>query len=137
MRTEDTLPRDSQGLRLPLGADGGVAKLGTFASSAALLSAAACCILPLGFAVLGIGSAGLSAIVPFHWPLTVAAVAAVAVGWLLYIGKRRACARNDSCATAPPARATLVLLCAASLFVTISALWGFIEAPLVRLLGGE
>jgi mercuric ion transport protein len=116
--------------------DGSAATLGAVAGAGALFSAAACCILPLALAALGLGSAGLSAVVPFHWPLTIAAVAAVAVGWLLYGRKRRACARDSTCTIPAPARSTFILLCLATAFVIISACWPYIEAPLMRALGG-
>lgn len=119
-----------------MNSDRGVATVGTVASIAALFSAAACCILPLGLGAIGIGSAGLSSIVPFHWPLTIAAIVAVAAGWFLYLRKRQACARDATCTTAPPAGSTLALLSIATMVVAISACWGFIEAPLMRALGG-
>ena len=137
MDGEHTLPGSSPGLASAVTGDGSAATLGAVAGVGALFSAAACCILPLALAALGLGSAGLSAIVPFHWPLTIAAVAAVAVGWLLYGGKRRACAVDGTCTSASPARSTFVLLCLATAFVIISASWGYIEAPLMRALGGE
>lgn len=124
----------SKGPSLP--ADRGVAALGTAAGFSALLAASACCILPLALAALGVG-AGMSstfeALVPLHWPLTIAALLAVAGGWVLYLRRRNACAKDSSCTTAPPARQTLVLLVLATLFVTISSLWSFIEAPLMSL----
>lgn len=114
----------------------GVAAVGTLASIAALFSAAACCVLPLALAALGIGAGGLAGFVPFRWPLTIGAALAVAVGWGLYARKRRACAADVSCTAAPPARTTVVMLSIASLSVALSALWGFIEQPLMRALGG-
>lgn len=117
-------------------ADRGVAALGTAASFGALFSAAACCVLPLALGAVGLGAGGLAALVPFHWPLTIAASVAVAAAWLLYLRKKRACARGAACMTAPPSRATLLMLCLSTLFVTVSAFWSFIEAPLMRLLGG-
>ena len=137
MRSEHTLQGSSPELASAVTGDGSAATLGAVAGVGALFSAAACCILPLALAALGLGSAGLSAIVPFHWPLTIAAVAAVAVGWLLYGRKRRACAVDGTCTSASPARSTFVLLCLATAFVIISASWGYIEAPLMRALGGE
>ena len=113
----------------------GVAAVGTAAGVTALFSAAACCVLPLAFAALGLGAGGLAAFVPYHWPLTIASAVAIAVGWLLYMRKRRACAAE--CKSAPPPRATLVLLCIATAAVALSAVWPrFIEQPLMRLLGG-
>lgn len=136
MHTENTFSPDPAILS-PSNPDRGVATVGTVASFGALFSAAACCILPLGLAALGIGSAGLSSVVPFHWPLTIVAMLAIASGWLFYARRHRACARDTSCTTAPPARATFRLLCVATAIVTISASWSFIEAPLMRALGSQ
>lgn len=136
MRSENTFSPASA-IRAPSNPDRGVAAVGTVASIGALFSAAACCILPLGLAALGIGSAGLSAMVPFHWPLTIAAMIATAAGWLFYARRRRACARDSTCTMAPPSRSTFRLLCVATGIVTISAFWSLIEAPLMRALGGQ
>ena len=111
-----------------------IATLGAVASFGAFFSAAACCVLPLALGAVGLGAGGLSAIVPFHWPLTIAAIAAVAAGWFLYLRKRRACVGGGSCTAAAPSRATFVTLCAATAFVIVSAFWGLVEAPLMRLL---
>ena len=118
------------------GADRGTALFGTLAGVAALFSAAACCVLPLAFAALGLGAGGLAAMVPFHWPFTIAALSALALGWFFYIRKRRACRREADCSIAQPSRSTLITLCAATLLVSVSAAWAFIETPLMRLLGG-
>lgn len=118
------------------GPERGAAALSTLAGFGALFSAAACCILPLALSAVGLSAGGLAAFVPFHWPLTSTAVVALAVGGLLYAGKWRACYREPSCAVAPPMGLTLVMLCLATIFVIISALWGFVEAPLMRSLGG-
>lgn len=118
------------------GSERGVAAVSTVGGFAALFSAAACCVLPLAFAALGLGASGLAAFVPYHWPLTIASAVAVALGWALYIRKRRACLRDESCTVAPP-RATLFMLSAATVFVALSALWPtYFEGPLMRLLGG-
>lgn len=117
--------------------DRGVAAVGTVAGAGALFSAAACCVLPLALAAAGVGAGGLAAFVPFHWPMTIAAALAVAVGWFLYLRKRRACAADASCTIAAPSRATPVMLSAATVFVVLSALWpSYLEKPLTHLLGG-
>ena len=116
--------------------DGRVAAVGTAASVTALFSAAACCVLPLALAAMGVGAGGLAAFVPFHWPLTIAASLAIAAGWFLYFRRKRACATDESCAVAPAARATLVMLIVASVIIAISAIWSYIEAPLMKLAGG-
>ncbi len=116
--------------------DQGAAAIGAVAGAGALLSAAACCVLPLALAALGIGAGGLAAVVPFHWPMTIAAALAVAVGWFLYLRKRRACAVDASCTVAAPTRATPVMLSFATVFIALSALWpSYLEKPLLNLLG--
>lgn len=137
MRTQITYSAEPATPRAPTIADRDVAAVGTVASIAALFSAAACCILPLALAALGVGSAGLSSVVPFHWPMTIVAMTAIAAGWLFYARRRSACTRDATCTTAPPARSTFRLLCVATAIVTISASWSFIEAPLMRALGGQ
>ena len=117
--------------------DRGVAAVGTVAGAGALFSAAACCVLPLALATAGIGAGGFAAFVPFHWPMTIAAALAVAVGWVLHLRKRRACAADAGCSVGTPSRATLVMLSFATVFVALAALWPFyVEKPLMTLLGG-
>lgn len=131
--TDDTLTRPAS-FEAP---DRGVAAVGTIAGVGALFSAAACCVLPLGLAALGVGAGGLAAFVPLHWPMTIAAALAVGLGWFLYLRKRRACSADATCAVAPPTRTTLVMLSLATLFVALSALWpSYLEKPLMNLLGG-
>lgn len=138
MPTENTLAATvSEAPRTATNVDRGVAAIGALTSVGALFSAAACCILPVALAAIGVGASGLTAFVPFHWPLTIAALVAVAAGWLIYARKRKACASDTACSAAPPTRSTLVLLCLATALVTISACWTFIEAPLMRALGGQ
>lgn len=121
----------------PLYAEKGVTVLGTAGGFTALVSAAACCVLPLALAAVGLGAGGLAFLVPYHWPLTIGAGIAVAVGWAFYWRKRRACAVDSSCRLAPPSAASLWMLVVATAFVTLSAIWpGYIERPLMRLLGG-
>lgn len=133
----DMPPSIAEGSGAPPRVDRGAAALGTVASVGALFSAAACCVVPLALAAIGVSSAGLASVVPFHWPLTIAALVVVAVGWLFYLRRRQACARDISCTVSPPARSTFILLSLATLFVTISACWPLIEGPLMRALGGQ
>lgn len=113
----------------------GLAIVGSISGAGALLSAAACCVLPLGLSGLGAGSVGLATLVPFHWPLTAVAAAAVGLSWILYFQTRRNCSVGSSCSERGPNR-TRVWLSAASVLVILSVLWHLFEAPLLRLLGG-
>lgn len=95
---------------------------GIFASSAALVSAAACFVLPLVFVSLGIGASGLSFLVPYHWPLTIVAGAAIAAGWMLVL-------RNWSRGSV--ARSTTIVLALATLLLVLSVAWKtYFEGPL-------
>ena len=119
-----------------IGVEKGVAAVGTVSSFAALLSAAACCVLPLAFAAIGLGTGALAILVPFHWPLTIGAALAIAAGWALYARRRRQYGAKDDCTAAPPSRATFIILCVATAFVALSAIWpSYLEQPLMRLFG--
>ena len=111
----------------PTAREGGFAFGGFFAGGIALISAAACCVLPLVFISLGIGATTLAFLVPYHWPLTVIAGLTIAIGWLLYLKGGSGTGRK---------RSTLMLLLAASLFVILAAAWkAYLEAPLRTWLG--
>lgn len=113
------------------GSELSVAAAGISGGAAALLSAAACCVLPLALAALGLGTGALAALVPYHWPLTIISALVIAAGWLLYMRKRRACARGDGCA-ASSSRTTAVILSLATSLVILSAIWpSVLEAPLM------
>ena len=95
---------------------------------------AACCVLPLALAGVGIGASQLAPLVPLHTPLSAIALLAVAAGWFLYLRRRRACAMGGDCSS--PSKVTPVLLVLASVLVVLAAAWSSIEAPLTRMLGG-
>lgn len=120
------------------GKEGGVAALGAVASFSAVFAAAACCVLPAALAAFGVGaglSSSFSALVPFHLPLTIAAMVAVALGWIFYVRRRNLCLSDASCTRAPPTKATFIMLCIATVFVALSAIWPQIEAPLMQAIG--
>ena len=120
------------------GKEGGVAALGAVASFSAVFAAAACCVLPAALAALGIGaglSSSFSALVPFHWPLTIAAVAAIVLGWVFYARRRKLCASDAACTRTPPTKATFIMLCISTAFVALSAIWPYLEAPLMQAIG--
>lgn len=118
--------------------EGGIATVGAVASFSAFFAAAACCVLPAALAAFGVGaglSSSLSAFVPFRWPLMIAAALAVAVGWALYIRRRKQCLQDASCMRSPPTKATFVLLCAATAFLALSAILPQFEAQIMRAIG--
>ena len=116
------------------GSESGLAGVGLFAGFTALLSAAACCVLPLVLAGVGIGAGGLAAFVPYRWPLAVVALVVVAAGWVLYLRKARVCV-SEGCEGSRKRKVTLAMLIVASVLVAISAAWSLFEQPLMRMLG--
>lgn len=120
------------------GTEGGVATLGAVAGFSAFFAATACCVLPAALAALGVGaglSSSLSALVPFRGPLMIAASLAVAAGWLLYVRRRNQCRRDADCTRSPPTKATLILLCAATALIALSAILPHFEAQIVSAIG--
>jgi len=116
-----------------IGPDSGLAAVGAAGGLTALLSAAACCVLPLALAAAGLGSGGLAMLVPYHWPLTAGAGVAIAAGWAVQAGKWRACRTATDCACSPSMRWTPAMLWLATTLVILSALWPYYVEP--RLLG--
>jgi len=112
--------------------DKGLATLGAVTGFGGLVAGAACCLLPLALAGIGIGAGGLARLTPFHAPLSVLALLAVAAGWYLHLRRRRACLADANCEA--PGGATPIILAAAAAMVVLSALLPSIEAPLMRLL---
>lgn len=110
------------------------AALATASGLGGATAGAACCVLPLMLAGVGVGAGWLAPLVPLHTPLSVIALLAVAGGWFLYLRRRKACVPGNDCA--PPSKVTLVLLVVASVLVAISAALPLVEAPLMKALGG-
>lgn len=111
----------------------GFAAVGAVMSFGGVGAAAACCVLPLALASIGVGASGLAALSPLHARLSAIALLAVIGGWFFYLKKRRACASGADCAK--PAASTLLLLLVATVLIVVSAIWPFIEAPLMGLFG--
>jgi len=111
--------------------DQGLAALGAVTGIGGVGAAAACCVLPLALASVGVGATGLAALGPLHAPLSAIALLAIIGGWFFFVRRRRACAAGADCQ--PPAPSTLPLLSVATAFVALAAVWPFIEAPLMRL----
>jgi mercuric ion transport protein len=107
-----------------------IAPVAAVAGFGGLFAAAACCVLPLALAGVGVGASSLVSLSPLHAPLSAIALLAVIAGWYFYAKRRRACAADSSCEQ--PSRATVPLLVLATVLVTISGIWPFIEAPLMR-----
>lgn len=110
--------------------EGSVAALAAVSGLGGVTAAASCCVLPLALASAGVGASAFAAVVPFQTPLSILAALAVVIGWFLYFRRKRACA-SGTC-EAPPATSTAWLLGVATLFIGLSAIWPWLEAPLMR-----
>jgi mercuric ion transport protein len=117
MTTTETIPGEVERALSHSVATGGI-----IASAAALISAAACCVLPILFVSLGLGASTLSFLVPYHWPLTILAGTAITLAWLLFL---RARARGGV------RRSTATFLAVSTILFALSVTWEPVfEAPL-------
>ena len=96
------------------------------AAGLAAIVASSCCVLPIVFVGLGLGSVAalliptLAALRPY---LLAGAIIAVAAAWILYTRRRQACAADASCATARPSRRAPVWLVFASVVALLALVW--------------
>jgi mercuric ion transport protein len=104
---------------------GAVTGAGLAAGLAAIV-ASSCCVLPIVFVGLGLGSVAallipaLAALRPY---LLAGAMLAVVAAWILYARRRPASATDASCATSGPSRRAPVWLILASAIVLLALIW--------------
>ena len=114
----------------------GIASLAAALGLGAVTAAAACCVLPLALASIGVGAGlagSLAGLESIRTPLLVLSAIALVVAWIMWWRKREtACAPGDSCATAVKPRRALGLLIAATVLVGSAAIWGSIEPTLMK-----
>ena len=103
------------------------------ASALAVIAWAACCVLPIGLSVIGVTLAGTALLAGQRTWLTVAALVVLAVGWVMMLRRRRACALDATCV--PPSRGIVALLTVASVLACLALLWQpFIEPKALLML---
>ncbi len=114
----------------------GVASIAAALGLGAVTAAAACCVLPVALASIGVGAgfvgsfAGLASI---RTPLLVLSAATLMVSWIMWWRRREtACAQESSCAADAKARRAGSLLVAATVLVGLAATWGSIEPTLLN-----
>ena len=105
-------------------------------SSAAVLAACSCCILPLVLAAAGL-SAGLSSILTplgsLHWPMTALSMIAVAASWLIVLRKyRRKCHCDSQAVHKWFLNPQIIMLLVATALSFIAAAWGLFEPTLMK-----
>ena len=105
--------------------DGAVTGVGLAAGLAAIV-ASSCCVLPIVFVGLGLGSIAavliptLAVLRPY---LLGAAVLAVVAAWVIYARRRQACASDAACGTVGSARRAPLWLILASAIVPLALIW--------------
>lgn len=113
-----------------------VATVATALGLGAVTAAAACCVLPLALASLGVGAglAGtLAGLASVRTPLFVLSAGTLAVAWIMWWRKREtACAREKACAADAKPYRSFSLLIAATVLVSLAAIWGSIEPTLMK-----
>ena len=105
-------------------------------SSAAVLAACSCCILPLVLAAAGLSASLSSILTPLgslHWPMTALSMIAVATSWLIVLRKyRRKCHCDSQAAHKWFLNPQIIMLLVATALTFIAAAWGLFEPTLMK-----
>jgi mercuric ion transport protein len=106
------------------------------AAGLAAIVASSCCVLPIVFVGLGLGSVAavliptLAVLRPY---LLGAAVLTILAAWVIYARRRQACASDAACGTVGSARRAPIWLVLASAIVLLALIWQpWIEPLLLR-----
>lgn len=114
----------------------GLATLSTALGLGAVTAAAACCVLPLALASIGVGASlagGFAALAGVRTPLLVIGAAVLAVAWIMWWRRRGvACASGDACATPARSRGPLVLLIFSTVLVGLAGVFPTLEPTLMK-----
>jgi len=97
------------------------------AGAGAVFAWAACCVLPMSLALAGLGLGGLSWVAGQRTWITLAALAAIGVGWVVAWRRARMCRIDSACAA--PSRIGIGLLGAATVLVLLALIWQPLVEP--------
>lgn len=113
-----------------------LASLASALGLGAITAAAACCVLPLALASMGVGAGlagGLAMLTGVRTPLLMAAAVVLAVAWVMWWRKPdAACASGGACATPALSRGSLALLIASTVLVGLAGAFPAFEPALMR-----
>lgn len=114
----------------------GLASLATALGLGAVTAAAACCVLPLALASIGVGASlagGFAALAGVRTPLLVTGAIVLAVAWIMWWRKREiACAPGNVCATPIRSRGPLTLLIISTALVGLAGVFPTLEPTLMK-----
>lgn len=97
------------------------------AAAGAVFAWAACCVLPMSLALVGLGLGGLGLIAEQRTWITLGALAVIGVGWVLTWRRARMCRVDSACAA--PSRLGMGLLSLATGLVLLALIWQPIVEP--------
>ena len=116
--------------------DGKTTVVSIISSSAAVLAACSCCILPMVLVAAGLSASLSSVLAPLgslHWPMTAFSVIAVAASWLIVLRKyRRKCHCDPQVAHKWFLNPQIIMLLVATALSFIAAAWGLFEPTLMK-----
>lgn len=96
-------------------------------AAGAVFAWAACCVLPMSLALVGVGLGGLSWVAGQRTWITLAALAVIGVGWVVTWRRARSCRLDSACAA--PSRLGIGLLGAATALALLALIWQPIVEP--------
>lgn len=118
--------------RLP----GSLASLAAALGLGAVTAAAACCVLPLALASVGVGAslmAGFVVLAGIRTPLLMVSAAVLIAAWAFWWHKRKAvCGPDKACAVPGRKPRSLALLIAATVLVVLASIWSTLEPTLLK-----
>ncbi|MBT9470853.1 MAG: MFS transporter permease [Phenylobacterium sp.] len=97
------------------------------AAAGAVFAWAACCVLPMSLAMVGLGLGSLSWFAGQRTWITLAALGVIGVGWGLTWRRARMCRVDSACAA--PSRLGIGLLGAATVLVLLALIWQPVVEP--------
>lgn len=116
--------------------EGKTAFVSVISSSAAVLAACSCCILPMVLVAAGLSASLSSVLAPLgslHWPMTAFSMIAVAASWLIVLRKYRHKSHCHSQAAVKWLKnRQIILLLVATVMSFIAAAWGYFEPTLMK-----
>ena len=116
--------------------EGKTAFVSVISSSAAVLAACSCCILPMVLVAAGLSASLSSVLAPLgslHWPMTAFSMIAVAASWLIVLRKHRHTSHCHSQAAVKWLKnRQIIMLLVATVMSFIAAAWGYFEPTLMK-----
>ncbi len=114
----------------------GLASLTTALGFGAVTAAAACCVLPLALASLGVGASlagSFAALAAVRTPLLVIAAFVLTGAWVVWWRARgAACAPGEACAAPVRSRGPLILLIISTVLVGLAGVFPMLEPTLMK-----